>query len=44
MTLTETPSVDLILKRFEAPDETRVFEKGRVESLHFMAAERYARS
>lgn len=24
-------SVDVVLKRFDAPDETRVFEKGRFE-------------
>ncbi len=30
-----TPSeVDVILKRFETPDETRLFEKGRFEVLH----------
>jgi quercetin dioxygenase-like cupin family protein len=26
--------MDVILKRFEAPDEVRVFEKGRFELLH----------
>jgi hypothetical protein len=25
---------DVVLKRFDAPDETRVFEKGRFEIVH----------
>jgi quercetin dioxygenase-like cupin family protein len=28
------PDIDVILKRFETPDETRLFEKGRFEVLH----------
>jgi hypothetical protein len=37
--------IDVILKRFESPDEIRVFGKGRLEylSLHFLGADHYAK-
>ena len=28
---------DIILKRFEQPDELREFEKGRFEVIHFLS-------
>jgi hypothetical protein len=28
------PMIDVILKRFETPDETRVFDKGKFEIVH----------
>jgi hypothetical protein len=46
---------NVVLKRFESPDEARIFEKGRLElvrigamtvgraSLHLLGADRYAR-
>ncbi len=30
----QKPPIDVIVKRFEAPDETREFEKGRLEVVH----------
>ena len=57
-----SPPIDVVLKRFEDPDEVTHFEKGRFEtvtlggmtmvratyesyvSLHFLGAEKYARS
>jgi hypothetical protein len=32
--LKEKEMLDVILKRFEAPDETRIFEKGKFEIVH----------
>lgn len=39
-------AIDVILKRFESPDEVRTFRKGRLEivSLHFMGADQYAKA
>ena len=28
------PPLDVVLKRFDAPDETRIFDKGRFEVVH----------